>query len=81
MIRFRLEVLASGLFAILAIVTAIWPTWIEAIFNVSPDGRTGESEWWIVVLLGLLALTAALLARRDYATSRRGSLAGETPLS
>lgn len=66
MTRVRVEVVLAVVFAILAVVTAIWPTWIEAIFEESPDAGSGALEWAIVGVFGLLAVVAAVLARRDY---------------
>jgi LPXTG-motif cell wall-anchored protein len=39
---------------------------------------TGESEWWLVAVFGLLAVIAALLARRDYLVNRRRLAGGES---
>jgi hypothetical protein len=71
MIRFRIELVLASTFLLLTVVTAVWPTWIEGIFEVSPDAGSGQSEWLISAVFGLLALTAAVLARRDYIVSRR----------
>ena len=64
--RVRIEAVLAGIFAILAVMTAIWPTWIEALFDESPDAGTGAFEWAIVGMFGLLAIAAAVLARRHY---------------
>jgi hypothetical protein len=53
-------------FAFLAIVTAIWPTWLESMTGLEPDSGTGETEWGIVAVFGLVAVIAGVLARRDY---------------
>jgi len=66
MTRFRIEVILASLFAILAVLTAIWPTWFEAIFEESPDAGSGAFEWAIVGTFGLLAVISGVLARRDY---------------
>ena len=76
--RARLELVLAAVFAALAAATAIWPTWIESLFEVSPDGGTGETEWWMVAVFGVVALLAAVLARRDFRArpgpSGRGAL-------
>jgi hypothetical protein len=64
-VRGRLELLSAGGLAVLAVVTAIWPTWIESVLEVSPDGGSGGTEWWLVVVLAVAAIGAAALARRD----------------
>jgi hypothetical protein len=62
------------LFTLASIATAIWPTWIETLTRLEPDGGSGETEWQIVIALGAAALVAAVLARRDHrlARGRRG---------
>ncbi len=66
MLRPRLEAALCGLFCVLTAITAIWPTWIESITGLEPDGGTGESEWGFVLVFAGLALALGLLARRHY---------------
>ena len=66
MFRARLEAVLAVLFAVAAVSAAIWPTWIEGLTKFEPDGGSGEAEWWVVVLLGAMALTSAVFARRHY---------------
>jgi hypothetical protein len=70
MLRARLEVVLAVLFALGAVATMIWPTWIESLTGLEPDRGTGEAEWWLVALLGLAAVATALLARRDLRALR-----------
>jgi hypothetical protein len=49
---------------ILAVVTAISPTWLEHTLRVSPDGGSGETESGIVLMLGAAALVLAVIGRR-----------------
>ncbi len=70
MTRVRVEIVLAVVFAVLAVVMAIWPTWIEAIFEESPDAGSGALEWAIVGTFGLLAVAAVVLARRDYRAVR-----------
>ncbi|HEY7812110.1 MAG TPA: hypothetical protein VIC62_02665 [Nakamurella sp.] len=71
MTRVRVEVVLAAVFAVLAVLTAIWPTWIEALFEASPDSGSGAFEWAIVGACGLLAVACAVLAGRDYRQLRR----------
>ncbi len=72
MSRVRLEAVLASVFAVLTIVTLIWPTWIESLSGLEPDGGNGESEWWIVAVFAALTVVAAALAGRDYrALARR----------
>ena len=71
MLKARFETVLAVLAATLAVVTLVWPTWIEGVFGVEPDGGNGGAEWWLVVVLAVVALTSAILARRDYRLARR----------
>ena len=71
MLKVRIETMLAVLCAALAGLTVVWPPWIETIVRVEPDGGSGETEWLIVIALSLLALGAALLARRHYLAARR----------
>jgi hypothetical protein len=56
----------SVLFAAFALVTAFWPTWIETVFGADPDSGDGSIESLVVAVFGVAAITALILARRDY---------------
>lgn len=71
MLKARIETGLAVLAGVLALVTFIWPTWIESLFGVEPDGGSGAAEWWIVVVLALGAVVLGLFARRDYVVARR----------
>ncbi|MEY2399969.1 MAG: hypothetical protein QOJ08_80 [Ilumatobacteraceae bacterium] len=49
---------------VLAIVTAMWPTWLEDTLGVSPDRGSGETESGIVLAFGAAALLLAVIGRR-----------------
>jgi hypothetical protein len=66
MLKVRLETALATVFAVAAVATMIWPTWIESVTRLEPDGGSGTAEWWLVIVLGLLAVVSALLARRHY---------------
>ena len=70
MLRARLEIALAVLFALGAIATMIWPTWIEDLSGLEPDKGSGEAEWWLVALLGLAAAISAVFARRDLRALR-----------
>ena len=70
MLRARIELVLAGLFAVGALATLVWPTWIEGLTGLEPDNGTGEAEWWLVLLLGLAAAVAGVLARRDFRQAR-----------
>jgi hypothetical protein len=58
--RFWIEVSLGTATAFLAALTVVWRDWIEAIFQVDPDGHGGSLEWLIVV--ALLCATSMLTA-------------------
>jgi hypothetical protein len=49
---------------VLAIVTAIWPTWLEDTLGLSPDNGSGETESGIALAFGAAALVLAVIGRR-----------------
>jgi len=73
MTRFRAETALAAVFVALAVLTSIWPNWIEAI-GFDPDQGDGMAEWLIVAAFGVLAVVCTLLAHRDYRQSRAAAL-------
>ena len=70
-IRARIELGLSAVFAVLTVVTLVWPTWLESVTGLRPDAGSGETEWWIVVLLGLATIALGLVGARDYRLAGR----------
>ena len=70
MIKARIEVVLAGAFAALAVLTALWPQWIEELTGLEPDAGSGLVEWAIVVVLAVLAATATVLARSNLRHAR-----------
>jgi hypothetical protein len=58
MLRARIEMGLAVLATALAVLTAVWPAWIEGLGLGDPDGGNGEVE--ILVVVALLAAAAAL---------------------
>jgi hypothetical protein len=54
--RHIIEALVAVLFTVAAVVTAFVPNWIERISDLEPDAGSGEAEWMIVAVLGVIAL-------------------------
>ena len=65
-LRFWAECALAGLAAVLAVLTAAWPNWIELLFGADPDGGDGSAEWGIVAALALVAIVFAVLARFEH---------------
>jgi hypothetical protein len=64
--KFLGEVGLAGLSAALALLTAVWPDWIEEVFGFDPDHHSGEAEWLIVAALAAVAVIGAVLARNEW---------------
>ena len=71
MLKARIETVLAVVAATLAVVTLIWPMWIEDLFGVTPDAGSGETEWWLVAVFAVVAVAAGVLARRDFGVARR----------
>jgi predicted lysophospholipase L1 biosynthesis ABC-type transport system permease subunit len=70
--RFWIEAALGAVTAVMAVVTAVVPDWIEEVFNVDPDGGNGALEWAIVVVLLACAAGFSIAARHEW---RRGRAA------
>ena len=68
--RFFVEAGLAGAFALLFLVTLVWPDWIELVFEVEPDGGDGSFEWEFVVMFAVIAVAAAALARMEWRRAR-----------
>jgi hypothetical protein len=55
------------------VLTLFWRDWIEVVFGVDPDGRSGALEFVIAAALLLGAAASAVLARAEW---RRVALDG-----
>lgn len=64
--RFWVECAATFLSGSLVAVTTIWPTWIELLFGVDPDGGSGALEWTFVACLVTATAAFSFLARREW---------------
>jgi hypothetical protein len=63
--RYRLEVIGAAVTGVAAVITAIVPDWIEAVFHIDPDAGNGSLEWLIVLALALATVTLTALAWRE----------------
>jgi hypothetical protein len=61
----------------LAVVTLVWPTWIESLFGVEPDAGSGEAEWLVAALFAAVSVVLGLVGLRHRRLARRP--AGEMP--
>ena len=66
--RIRVESAVALLAALLGLLTVAWKDWIEVLFRVDPDARSGTAE--VGVVLGLLALALLLGAAAGFERHR-----------
>jgi hypothetical protein len=69
---FWIESVLACITGFLAVLTAVWPDWIERVTDFQPDKHNGSFEWMLVVGCGLAAVLLTTLARREW---RRATLA------
>jgi hypothetical protein len=74
--RFWSEAAAAVASGLLAVVTVIWPDWIERVFGIEPDQGSGELEWLIVAVVFTVAIGFGVAARREWRRARRAEAAG-----
>lgn len=67
--RFWCETTLAGVTGFLALLTLLWHDWMEA-FDFDPDHGDGSAEWAAVVLLAIVCLATALLARVEWQRPR-----------
>jgi hypothetical protein len=66
---------SSALFLVSSLIlacTAAWPTWIEGLFGIDPDGGSGMVEWAITGALITVAVGSAVLARWEWRRAGAG---------
>lgn len=56
--------------AILFAITLVWRSWIEIVFNVDPDNRSGTLEWLIVGTLLMVTLVLFTMAGYEWRRAR-----------
>lgn len=64
--RFWLESALSAIAGLVTVITLFWRDWIEAVFRVDPDKRSGLAEWLVVVVLLFLTVALAVDSRRQW---------------
>jgi hypothetical protein len=68
---FWAETALAVLTASLAILTSVWPDWIEAVFGFDPDHHNGSLEWELTLALAVATLILGALARRTWVRRAR----------
>lgn len=68
--RFWVECALALISGNLAVLTLLWPNWIELIFGVEPDGGDGSLEWVLVGLCVGATVAFSALARTEWRRAR-----------
>jgi hypothetical protein len=62
--RFWFETIVAIVTNVLFVITLVQRDWIEAVFGVDPDSRSGALEWLIIG--ALLVMTIMLFTMASY---------------
>jgi hypothetical protein len=65
-VRFWIELALASVTGLLALLTVVWPDWIEGVLGVDPDHGNGAAEWAVVVVCLALAVACSLAARLEW---------------
>jgi len=68
--RFWLETGLAIVTSILFVITVVQRDWIEIVFGVDPDNRSGALEWLIVAVLLVVTVTLFTLASYEWRKAR-----------
>ena len=63
--RMWIELVLACATGLATVAPVIWPTWIEALFEASPDGGDGSAERLFALAWLAATVVFAVLARRD----------------
>jgi len=69
-LRFWLETGLALVTGILLVITLVWHDWIEIIFNIDSDQRSGLLEWSMVGALLVVTIILFILARYELRRTR-----------
>ena len=62
--RARLQFVSAGMCAVLTVLAAVVPRWIEETTALEPDGGSGELEWLLAVVFAVITIVLTLLGQR-----------------
>ncbi|KOU66854.1 hypothetical protein ADK57_18000 [Streptomyces sp. MMG1533] len=71
--RARLQAIFAGISAVLAVLAAVVPVWIEETTTFEPDGGSGLLEWLLSAVFGAAGLALGGLSYRTRLRVRRAS--------
>lgn len=65
-LRFRVYAIFTIAFVIMAVLTTVWPGWIEALTGFDPDHGNGSAEQYITAVFAGAAVLAGGLAGMQW---------------
>jgi hypothetical protein len=68
--RFWPESATAAIAAGLAVLTAVWPDWIEHLTGQDPDNGNGSLEWYLTAGFAVTAVIFAIAARAEWRHAR-----------
>jgi hypothetical protein len=68
--RFWLETGLAIVTSIVFVLTLIQRDWIEVVFGIDPDNRSGTFEWLIIAALLVVTITLFTLASYEWRRTR-----------
>ena len=68
--RFWLETGVAIATGILFVITLVQRDWIEVVFGIDPDNRSGTLEWLIIAALLVVTITLVSLASYEWRRTR-----------
>ncbi|MCX5262261.1 ABC transporter permease [Streptomyces canus] len=71
--RARLQAILAGISAVLAVLAAVVPVWIEETTTLEPDAGSGLLEWLLSAVFGAASLALGGLSYRTRLRVRRVS--------
>ncbi len=68
--RFWLETGVAIATGMLFVITLVQRDWIEVVFGIDPDNRSGTLEWLIIAALLVVTITLVTLANYEWRRTR-----------
>lgn len=70
-VRFWIEVFLAACSALATVLSLIWPQWIEALFEASPDAGDGSAERLIAIAFLIATVVFSWFARSEWRRAAR----------
>jgi hypothetical protein len=71
---FWTEALLGAICGVLAVLTAVWPDWIEVLTEMDPDHGNGSLELAITLGFAVASIGLVIIARRELRRHRAATM-------